>query len=65
MVDFSPGEDVLALAAGLGGIVNANGALARLSIAGSAMRLDLGEGDAILLAGVAPGQITAADIVFY
>lgn len=58
--DFTSGTDLLALT-GFGRSASAMLALAVQVSEG--LRIDLGEGDGVLLAGLARGQLTAADIV--
>jgi serralysin len=58
--DFSPGIDTLALT-GFGRSA-AQVVAAGLGTA-AGLRIDLGDGDGVLLAGLAPGQLAAADLV--
>jgi serralysin len=58
--DFAPGQDRLLLA-GFGLAVSE--VLARLAAATGGVSLDLGGGDGLLLAGLAPGQLSAGDFV--
>jgi serralysin len=58
--DFTPGYDRLVLT-GFG--LTAEAALARAASAGAGTWIDLGEGDAVFLAGVARGSLTVADLV--
>jgi serralysin len=58
--DFAPGQDRLLLT-GFGLAVSEM--LARLAAATGGVSLDLGGGDGLLLAGLAPGQLSAGDFV--
>jgi serralysin len=59
---FTPGQDQLLL---IGFGATAPGVRAGATAMGSGMRIDLGDGDGVLLAGLAPGQIGLGDLVLF
>jgi hypothetical protein len=60
ITDFTPGLDQLAL---LGFGLDAATVLARLTPVLGGLSLDLGFGTGVFLAGVAPGSVTAGDLI--
>lgn len=60
ITDFTPGLDQLAI---LGFGLDASAVLARLTPVLGGLSLDLGLGTGVFLAGVAPGSITAGDLI--
>jgi serralysin len=60
ILDFEPGLDQLAL---LGFGLDAATLLGMLSVVGGGLQLALGGGDGLILAGLAPGALTAADLI--
>lgn len=62
VLDFVPGTDTLAIASGTAGITTAADALARVvADADGTAVLDLGQGNAVVLLGTAPAELTADD----
>ncbi len=60
ILDFAPGLDQLAL---LGFGLDAASVLGMLGVAGGGLQLALGGGDGVILAGLAPGALTAGDLI--
>jgi len=60
--DFRPGQDQLLL---IGFGTTASALLAGAVAAGGGLRLDLGGGEGVLLAGLAPGQLATTDLVLF
>lgn len=58
--DFAPGADLLALT-GFG--LTASQVLAQASAVADGLRIELGGGGGVLLAGITAGQLTAADLI--
>jgi serralysin len=60
--DFAPGQDRILL---IGFGATAPALLSAATITAGGLRLDLGHGDGLLLAGLSPGQLQASDLVLF